>query len=305
MNSTMNLSPILVFVYNRPEHTRRCLESLQADPLACDSDLYIFSDGAKASSVEAVAQVREVIRLPWRFKSVRIVEQAENRGLARNIIEGVTSVTETEGRAIVVEDDLVCSPYFLTYMNEALELYRDDERVWHVTGHILDHRARLPETFFLRFADSWGWGTWHRAWRHFNPDGNELLTRLRERNLCRTFDLDGAFHFTRMLEEQIAGKNNSWAIRWNATVFLADKLMLAPDRSLVDNKGFDNTGTHCGGMELCTQTMTDRPVRVERIPVEENPDVRAELARVYRYNYSYRHKLLVWLRMWYQKLCSK
>ena len=90
MNSTMNLSPILVFVYNRPEHTRRCLESLQADPLACDSDLYVFSDGAKASSVEAVAQVREVIRLPWRFKSVRIVEQAENRGLARNIIEGVT-----------------------------------------------------------------------------------------------------------------------------------------------------------------------------------------------------------------------
>ena len=143
----MELAPIVLFVYNRPEHTRACLEYLERNELAAESELYVFADGAKQGSEEAVAAVRRVIAEPWKFKRLNVVERPENKGLAANVIAGVTSVLETHDRVIVLEDDLIVSPYFLRFMNEALEVYKDTEEVCHVTCHMLDHKGELPDTF--------------------------------------------------------------------------------------------------------------------------------------------------------------
>ena len=165
----------------------------------------------------------------------------------------------------------------------------------------------MPDTFLIRWCNSWGWGTWNRAWQYFEPDGRKSLQEIERRGLCRQFDLDGGFHFTQMLRDQIEGRNNSWFIRWYASLFLRDKLMLGTGRSLVDNAGFDGSGTHCNTMQLCTQTLSMNPIAVVPIsPVKENLLARKVYSRTYRYNYSYRHKLKVfignlWIRVFNRK----
>jgi len=272
-----------LFVYNRPSHTRRTIESLLANELASRSELMIFSDGAKnPSGAAAVEEVRRYLRTIEGFGSIRIYERDSNAGLARSIIEGVTRVVRDHGRVIVLEDDMVTSPWFLTYMNEALEMYAEDENVASVHAYSFPSQAPLPETFFLRGADCWGWATWERSWRHFEPDGRKLLNALRERRLTRAFDLDGAFGYTRMLEDQVSGRNDSWAVRWHATCFLQERLTLHPGRSLVWNIGTDGSGTHCAETEDYASSLAQTPIRVTRIPVRESEQARAEFARFMR-----------------------
>ena len=185
----MQIAPIALFVYNRPRHVRYCIESLQKNFLADKSELFIFSDGAKDCGQEKnVRSVREYIRNIQGFKRLHIVEQPENKGLASNIISGVTDLVEKYGRVIVLEDDLIVSPWFLTFMNEALETYKDEENIVNVNGHLLKGKEPFPETFLLSFANSWGWGTWKRGWDLFEPDGEKLLRELEARNLTRKFD---------------------------------------------------------------------------------------------------------------------
>ena len=291
----MQIAPIALFVYNRPRHVRYCIESLQKNFLADKSELFIFSDGAKDCGQEKnVRSVREYIRNIQGFKRLHIVEQPENKGLASNIISGVTDLVEKYGRVIVLEDDLIVSPWFLTFMNEVLETYKDEENIVNVNGHLLKGKEPFPETFLLSFANSWGWGTWKRGWDLFEPDGKKLLRELEARNLTRKFDFGGAYHFTRMLREQIVGKNNSWAIRWNASIFLKGKLSLNSGRSLVTNIGFDGTGTHCDKYELFTTDLYSGQVKVEKLSLlQENKNSREMLARIYRFDNSYYNKIRV------------
>ena len=140
----------------------------------------------------------------------------------------------------------------------------------------------LPDTFLIKWTGSWGWATWSRAWKHFNPDGKELLAQLEARNLTRYFDFNGNYPFTRMLRRQIEGKNNSWAIRWNASLFLADILSLNVGKSLIQNTGFDGSGTNCGGGGLYDSTLWQQPLPVTLIsPTEENQTARKEFERYY------------------------
>ena len=244
----MSYAPILLFVYNRPEHTRRCIESLIKNSLASESNLFIYADGGKDSTQqEAVNEVRNYIRSIQGFKQITLMERSENWGLARNIINGVTTQVNRYGKVIVLEDDLVVAPYFLQFMNDALEVYKNEPRVGHIQACDFTQDASLPATFLIKWTGSWGWATWDRAWKHFNPNGNELLQELEERKLTHVFDFNGKYGFTRMLRRQIEGKNNSWAIRWNASLFLKDILSLNVGRSLVQNEGFDGSGTNCGG----------------------------------------------------------
>src|SRR3546814_2340788 len=99
----------------------------------------------------------------------------------------------------------------------------------------------FPYTTLFRSADCWGWATWRRAWGGFNPDGRALLSELERRHLVHHFDFDGSFPYTEMLRNQISGKNNSWAVRWQASCYLADKLTLYPGRSLVENRSEEHT----------------------------------------------------------------
>ena len=279
----MSYAPILLFVYNRPEHTRRCIQSLLKNSLASESYLFIYADGAKDSTQqEAVNEVRNYIRTIQGFKQTTLIERSENWGLARNIIDGVTTQVNRYGKVIVLEDDLVVAPYFLQFMNDGLEVYKDEPKVGHIQACDFTQDSSLPTTFLIKWTGSWGWATWDRAWKYFNPNGKELLQELEERKLTRIFDFNGKYGFTRMLRRQIEGKNNSWAIRWNASLFLKDILSLNVGRSLVQNEGFDGSGTNCGGGGLYASHLYLQPLPVIPIsPIEENKEARQAFVRYY------------------------
>lgn len=277
------LAPILLFVFNRPDHTKSTLEALRNNTLASQSILYIYADAARnEADRDAVEKVREIIHNIEGFKQIEIIERKENWGLARNIIDGVTTQVNRYGKVIVLEDDLIVAPYFLTFMNEALETYKDEPKVGHIQACDFTQDPALPDTFLIKWTGSWGWATWDRAWKHFNPDGKALLQELKARKLTHTFDFNGKYGFTRMLRRQIEGKNNSWAIRWNASLFLKDILSLNVGRSLVQNEGFDGSGTNCGGGGLYASNLhlTELPV-IRITPIEENEEARQAFVQYY------------------------
>lgn len=290
----MPYAPVLLFVYNRPLHTKQLIESLQRNQLAADSSLTIYSDAAKNEDHrQSVDEVRAYLRTITGFASVNIIEQKHNQGLARSIIAGVTAQLEQCDRVIVLEDDLVLAPYFLQFMNDALQTYNDEPRVGHIQACDFTQNPTLPDTFLVKWAGSWGWATWKRAWELFNPNGQELLAQLVQRKLTRRFDFDGKYGYTRMLRRQVKGINNSWAIRWNATLFLRDMLSLNVGKSLVQNAGFDGSGTHCGNDGLYAATLYPQPIRVEKIdPIEENEKARSAISAYYAQTNSFQSKAL-------------
>lgn len=268
-------APVALFVYRRATHTRQTLEALAANHGAVDTDILIFADASRNGPEDCeVAAVRQLARAVTGFRSVRVIERETNLGLAKSIISGVTDVLRHHDRVIVVEDDLVTSPYFLSYMNEALERYEDDERVASIHGYVYPVQTPLPETFFLRGADCWGWATWRRGWALFDADGTRLLAELRRRDLLRDFDFDGAFDYTGMLEQQIAGRNDSWAVRWYASAYLKGRLTLYPGRSLVRNIGNDASGRHSAATDRFDVNVSATKIRVDPIPVEDSRTAR-------------------------------
>lgn len=241
-----NFAPIALFVYNRPEHTRRTLNFLQKNDLAEESRLFIFSDGARAGEEDNVKAVRELAASVTGFKSVEVVARERNFGLANSVIEGVSRLCTAYGRAIVLEDDVLTSPYTLQYFNDALNKYNDVEKVMHVTAYMypIPH-VGLPETFFLRLASSQAWATWDRAWKNFEPDIDKLIGKFDEQSKYQ-FELEGGMNFWKHIMEFKHGRNNSWAIRWYASVFLNKGLSVNPALSLIENIGHDGSGVHSG-----------------------------------------------------------
>jgi len=279
----METAPILLFAYNRPAHLRQTVEALLCNELSKESDLFVYSDAPKTDAdASNVEEVRKYIRTITGFKSINITERSENWGLARSIIDGVTTQVERFGRVIVLEDDLLVASHFLDFMNDALEMYKDEPRVGHIQACDFTQDPSLPDTFLIKWTGSWGWATWRDAWRLFNPDGKALLSELEERGLTHTFDFNGRYGYMRMLKRQIEGKNNSWAIRWNASLFLADVLSLNVGKSLVRNMGFDGSGTNCGGGGLYDTILYTERLTVNKIsPIEENKEARMAYVRYY------------------------
>lgn len=244
----MPFAPVAVFAFQRPDHTARLLASLAANRESSSSRVYVYCDGPRsAADRDLVRRTREVVRTSG-LKHLEIIERPENIGLAANVIDGVTRACNDHGRVVVLEDDLVVSTTFLRYMNDALDRYADEPRVYHVSG--FQYPVRLDTTddaVFLPFISSWGWATWARAWRCFDATAAEHARVLSDRATRRRFDLDGNYTFSRMLAQHLRGRNNSWAIRWYLSVFVRDGLALFPRMSLVENRGFGDDGTHCQG----------------------------------------------------------
>ncbi|PPL00519.1 Glycosyl transferase family 2 [Parapedobacter indicus] len=238
-------APIILFTYNRPWHTRETVTYLQRNHLAAESELIVYADGPKSTADEPlVTELRNYLKQINGFKRLTVIERPENFGLARNIIAGVTKTLHKHDAAIVVEDDLITSPWFLTYMNDGLTRYAGCHEVASIHGYVYPVKQQLPEAFFIKGADCWGWATWKRAWKCFEPNGPLLLNKLQKSNLTYEFDFNGAYPYTPMLKDQIAGKNDSWAIRWYASAFLNNMITLYPGKSLVHNIGNDASGTH-------------------------------------------------------------
>jgi len=268
----MDTAPISLFTYNRPWHTQQTVEALLNNAAAGDSNLIIYADGAKGENDAAsVDEVRRYLHSIQGFKSIRIVERQENLGLAQSIISGVTEIVNEYGRIIVLEDDMVTSPYFLRYMNDGLEMYENDNRVISIHGYCYPIDG-LPETFFLKGADCWGWATWKRGWSLFESDGAKLLGRLEAAGLIDRFDFFGGYDFSGMLKGQIGGRNDSWAVRWYASALLQGKLTLYPGKSLVHNTGNDASGRHCAAIDVFDTALSVSPVQVGGIAVEEHQE---------------------------------
>lgn len=278
----MKTAPIALFAYNRPWHTEQTISALKRNLLAEVSDLYVFSDGPKDKfDEEQVRQVRAYLKTIDGFRNVRVIERPANSGLARSIIDGVTEICDAHGRIIVLEDDMVTSEYFLQFMNDGLDKYENVEDVISIHGYMYPVRKELPETFFLRGADCWGWATWKRGWHLFEPNGLKLLREIRERQLAKQFNYDGTYDYIGMLEAQNEGRNNSWAIRWYASAFLRDKLTLYTGRSLVDNIGNDSSGTHCGTTNQLSGLIGTSRVHVGDVPIVESDVARLALVEFF------------------------
>jgi hypothetical protein len=269
-----NLAPIALFVYNRPEHTRRTLSYLQKNLLAEDSRLYIFSDGQKSVTDQAkVAQVRQLIEEVSGFKAVKVICRKENLGLAKSIISGVTQLVNEYGKVIVFEDDMLSSPYTLQYFNEALARYAIEEKVMHIGAYMYNlNDSKLPQTFFFRAATSWGWATWARAWKHFEPDVDLLLNQF-DKKKTDQFSIEGTMNFWKQLTGYKAGKNDSWAIRWYASIFLKGGLTLNPSVSFIQNIGNDGSGVHSNMEDMYSVRIAKKAVT--QFPEEIKEDQQA------------------------------
>ncbi|XHR93888.1 sugar transferase [Mucilaginibacter sp. UC70_90] len=268
-----NLAPIALFVYNRPDHTRRTISYLQQNLLADESRLYIFCDAAKTDADKPkVEQVRQLVKDVSGFKSVKIILRNHNLGLAESIISGVTQLVYEYGKVIVFEDDLLSSPYTLQYFNDALTKYANHEQVMHIGAYMYNlHEKKLPETFFYRAATSWGWATWARAWKNFEPDVDKLIDQFDTLKIAR-FSIEGKMNFWKQIEQFKAGKNNSWAIRWYASIFLKNGLTLNPSQSLIQNIGHDGTGVHSNKEDMYHVQMGRKQVTQFPDIIEENEE---------------------------------
>lgn len=280
----MIFAPIVLFTYNRLCHTQQVVEALQNNQYASQSDLIIYSDGYDDDQGKCeIDKVRFFLNSIVGFRSIQIIERNKNWGLANNVIDGVTSIVNQYGKVIVLEDDLVVSPYFLKYMNEALNFYENDEQVICIHGYVYPVKKQLPETFFIKGADCWGWATWKRGWDLFCSDGKALLNEIDKRNLKKEFDFDNSYPYYKMLKQQVDGNNNSWAIRWYASAFLNNKLTLYPGRSLVKQIGMDGSGTHCGENTVFNVQLVEVPINVQKIQMEETLIARKIFTNYFRY----------------------
>jgi len=266
-----SLAPIILFVYNRPEYTRQTIESLKKSQFASGSELFIYSDAAKTEKdKKLVAEVRDYIKTINGFRKVIIKESKENKGLALSITSGVSEILNKYDNAIILEDDLELSPFFLKYMNEALSLYEKEEDVISIHGYVYPVKKKLPETFFLRGADCWGWATWKRGWKFYEDNASKLLSEITSKNLKDEFDFNRSYPYTKMLKNQIKGEINSWAIKWYASAFVNNKLTLYPGKSLVRNVGTTVSSTHFEETNVYDVELSEVPVNVKNIEIKES-----------------------------------
>lgn len=278
------LAPIALFTYNRPVHVRRTIEALQKNSLAKETDLFIFSDGWKNELDKPIVEdIRRYLHSVDGFKNIHIVESDTNKKLAPSLIAGISKIFETFDRIIVFEDDIVCSEFTLEFLNDALEIYKDDLKVGMIHGHI-ETLPGLPDLFFDSRGGCLAWGTWRTAWNEVCFDGESLLLEIVKQKREKEFDINGAYKYMKMLRAQIAGRNSSWAVRVYASFFLKNILTLYPGRSYAQHIGFDS-GTHCNG--LTNGTAADGNITAiknvaTRIPVVINEEARKKIEKFYR-----------------------
>jgi hypothetical protein len=265
-----NPAPVAIFVYNRADHLEPMLAALMDCPEFGATDIHVFADGPKKPEHQAaVEETRGRVQAILADRATYHFQDA-NRGLGRSIRAAVEMLCARYGRVIVVEDDLVVAPGFLTWMNAALDRYADAPDVYQVSGHMFDSQdgQALQRPVMLPFTTTWGWGTWARAWEALDWDLSSAGMIMADRARRRAFNLNGVYDYTSMVRRQLSGRIDSWGIRWYLSVFARKGLVVYPPVSLVENRGVTGPGTH-GGSTLRryghsvagrTATTTDWPL---------------------------------------------
>jgi hypothetical protein len=278
------LAPIAFFVYNRPKHTQKTLDSLVRNGLASRSDLFIFSDAPRSeSAAQDVQDVRQLVSGAGGFRSITITERKKNLGLANSVIDGVTQVCKKFGRVIVMEDDLLTSADFLSFMNEALERYAREPRVFSISG--FNFALRPPEgygydAFSSYRSSSWGWGTWLDRWQKADWDVIGYETFRADRKRRQLFNRGGD-DLAGMLDMQMAGQLDSWAIRWAYTHFSCAGLAMLSTSAKVYNIGLDGSGIHSSPGSVRQSKLESAVATEYRFPDSVEPDA-AIAAEIYR-----------------------
>lgn len=310
-----NFAPIVVFAYNRPDHLQQTLQALAKNDLASESVLYVYCDGPKEwggeqkqevgyvaqnskrqffgtkgqydTYLNQIEQTRVVAKSITGFRNVQVVEREQNIGLADNIVGAVTEIVNQYGRVIAFEDDIVCTRGTLTYLNDALELYKDDEKVMHISAWMFPHKIKLPTTFFYDIPyPAGGWATWQRAWQYFNLDTADHVAYWQNR--WKDFDVEGQNRLSNQLLMNLDGRLRTWFIKWYSSMHRRGGLCLYPGITMSNNIGWDNTG--------------ETSVRSTRYYVA-NPAEYIKISRVrIRRNKRAYHYIRVWFSgHWYSK----
>ncbi len=289
----INLAPITLFVYNRPEHTKKTIEALQKNELANESELFIYSDAAKNKEEEAkVKKVREYINNIDGFKKITILKKKINWGLTNSIIDGVTEIINKYGKIIVLEDDLVTSKYFLRYMNDALKVYKDNKRVWEIGGYVypISYQSK-KDFFFAPYTTSWGWATWINRWKYYERNPKKLINSFDEIKI-KKFNLDNSDEIWEQVIQNAKGKLYTWAVFWYAVVFLKDGVTVYPKISMVKNIGHDGSGMNSGKSYIFETKLSEEPLSISLEDVEINSDIITQVKKYLRKNNSFLKKFL-------------
>lgn len=288
------LSPIILFVYKRPEHTKKVLEALSKCEQSKKTPLIIYSDGKKTNTSlkvkDKIEKTREIIK---RFKeekknhflNIEIHEATSNKGLAKSVQKGITTQLNNYEKVIVLEDDIVPQKGFLKYMNEALDRYEDEENVWGISASAfpLQNEELVGEkTFFLPVNSSWGWATWKKTWDKIDFSIENIFQKFNQNSITEKEYNFGDYYYYQILEAQKNKKIDSWATFFMANMFLEQGYFLFPKKSLVQNTGFDESGTHCTEEDLFFNTPITDFIEVNEIPITVDSEGREQVEKAFK-----------------------
>lgn len=300
----MTPSPVALFVYNRPDHTKRLLESLKSNKQIAESKLFVFADGVKKGASEteqqAIEEVRSLIKEIDFAADLHLEMHEMNKGLANSIEYGVTYVLSKHESVIVIEDDLILGKEFLKFMNEALVKYADEKKIMHVSAYMPPLKGSFSDVALIALTHSWGWGTWKKSWLHFNSNADVLLNKIKKQDLIHRFNYDGTFRFYKMLERTSKGSRDSWAIKWYASIFVQGGLALNTTKSLLRNIGHDSSGTHSFKTRSFDSKMNEEPLDISIQDLDEHQGVREAMR-----SFFIRQKFTDGPSYYWQKLKSK
>jgi len=286
-------APIIIFTYNRLDSLIQTIQYLSKNIDKEYIDLIMFSDSWRnEKDKENVLDIRKYLYSIKGFKSIKIIERKENYGLAKNIIEGVSDIINEYGKVIVLEDDLLTSKNFISYMNQALDFYEEDKQIFSISGYTgkLKSLENLKEDVYLSYRpSSWGWGTWKDQWSEIDWNVTDFDEFINNKQAVKKFNR-GGIDMARMLKHCMQGKNHSWAIRWSYAMSKQDKYCVYPKISKIQNIGFGEDATNCTGIDIYQTNLDSGENNNFKFIKDINIDHR--IVKEFKYIYSYGNKLL-------------
>lgn len=250
------LAPIVLFCYNRPWHVEQTLEALSKNELADQSILYIYCDGQKPDATEEqiakIAEVRQVIRKKQWCKEIHIIENDKNKGLGTSIIDGVSEIIKIYKKVIVLEDDLLTSPFFLDYMNKSLDHYEKRKSVFSISALSRPNPERFYpkdykyDVYVSPVHHPTGWASWVDRWSVVDWSAQSYQLLKSDKYMRDAFNRMGEDWYQE-LENQQLGKLNIWSVRFALAHFENHAVSICPIVSYINHIGWDSLATNATG----------------------------------------------------------